>query len=192
VDACVVGAVDTLCTARTLEHLDRLHRLRNPQQDEEPIPGEAAAFVVLEPRSTGRATRASAACVAWAASAMEPGEKRSVPGTHLTRAVQECLHRSDTPKVTPGLILSDMGGRKQEALHLAFARIRAFPDQAYAARLVHPAESLGDVGAATGPLLMVLATLFQRAASGSQPHALLTTETREQHGAACLIAPERK
>jgi len=190
VDACILGAVDTLCTPRTLEHLDRQRQLRN-DLEEGLVPGEAAAFLVLEPLRPHHRGRAMAHLAAWAEGAALANEKNPLPGAILTRATRECLRRAAYRDETPGLILSDMGGAKHEALEVAFARFRAFRNQASSALLLHPAESLGDVGAATGPLLMVIATLCHLHGRAPQGDALLTTNTRPGRSAVCLVRPER-
>jgi 3-oxoacyl-[acyl-carrier-protein] synthase-1 len=191
VDACVLGAVDTLCTPRTLEHLDRQRLLRNDQEEDGMIPGEAAAFLVLEPLRARPPVSPLACVAAWADSAALADEKPPLPGAVLTRATRECLRRGGERDATPGLIVSDMGGAKHEALEVAFARFRAFRDQASSALLLHPAECLGDVGAATGPLLMVLATLCHVHGMAPRGDALLTTNTRTGRSAVALIRPER-
>lgn len=190
-DACILGAVDTLCSPRTLEHFDRQRQLRNELEEEGLVPGEAAAFLVLEPLRPHHRGHAMAHLAAWAEGGPLPDEKNPLPGAILTRATRECLRRAAYRDETPGLILSDMGGAKHEALEVAFARFRAFRNQASSALLLHPAESLGDVGAATGPLLMVLATLCHLHGNVSQGDALLTTNTRTGCSAVCLVRPER-
>lgn len=190
-DECVVGAVDTLCAPRTLEHLDRLQLLRNEEKEDGMIPGEAAAFLVLGPRLSAPPERPPAFLASWADSAPLPDERPLLPGAVLTRATRECLRRGGEREAAPGLIVSDMGGEKQDALEVAFARFRAFRDQASTAELFHPSECLGDVGAATGPLLMVLATLYSRHGGGPRGDALLTTSSRSGRCAVGLIRPER-
>ncbi|RKH19234.1 hypothetical protein D7X74_07390 [Corallococcus sp. CA047B] len=189
-DACVLGAVDTLCSPRTVEHLDRQCRLRNSLEVEGRVPGEAAAFLVLEPLRPQ--SRALSQLAAWGEGTPLQGEKSPLPGALLTRATRECLRSSAANNESPGLILSDMDGSKHEALEMAFARFRAFRDQASAASLLHPSESLGDVGAATGPLLMVLATLCLLHGSGLPGGALVATHTPPGHGAVCRVLPEKR
>lgn len=186
VDACVLGAVDTLCTPGTLEYLDGHHRVRNAFQEEGLVPGEAAAFLVLEPMRRGAPSLARLA--SWAQAARLPTETQPLPGAILTRAVRECLRRAALREATPSWLLSDMGGAKDEALEVVFARFRALPGQASEALLLHPAESLGDVGAATGPLLLALATLGLR--NGTRGPMLMTTR-RPGMGAAALVQSPR-
>jgi 3-oxoacyl-[acyl-carrier-protein] synthase-1 len=155
------------------------------------LPGEAAAFLVLEPLGSSQRERALVQLTSWADSAAPSGDKTPLPGSILARAASECLRRAAIGGTSPSLILSDMNGAKHEALELAFARIRAFPDQASSALLLHPAESLGDVGAATGPLLMVLATLCHLHGGAPPGDVLLATSAPTGHSAVSLIQPTR-
>ncbi len=152
--AALVGAVDSLIRPEVLRKLDRAGILPNADHGGV-IPGEAAAFVLLEPAEASPAT--GAACRLRAiALADEPTADTDDPNRAegLTRALREILTQAGAVQIPP-LAICDLNGNRYRAVEWAMAwpRVLRFQD----ADLVfwHPADCLGDTGAASGIVNLV-------------------------------------
>lgn len=141
-----VGGIDSHFEVEVLRRLALAGRLVGEDSGDGFVPGEAAAFVLLGP-PRGRGVRVCAAAHVGAASLRE--------GT--AQAVQALLRTTETPPIRH--VYAGSTGENVWAREWSIARLRCAEHFAAEARLDHPAEFIGDVGAAVGPLLVGLATI---------------------------------
>jgi 3-oxoacyl-[acyl-carrier-protein] synthase-1 len=153
----VVGGVDSYLFPRWLEPLDRAYRIRSDRNVDGFCPGEAAAFFLVEPE----AQAAERGVAAWAvirgaagdSCALAPGEANT--GATLAAVLEPLLKTGPSPLIVCGL--NGEVGRMKE---WAFTVSRLGPALGTAFALEHPARCLGDVGAASGAVLVALAVRF--------------------------------
>jgi 3-oxoacyl-[acyl-carrier-protein] synthase I len=157
---CVVGASDSWLDPETLIELDETRRLKTEEIRDGFIPGEAAAFVVLERADTALQRHHPAYARCSEVSIAQESNTRDVDSVCTGQALAECLYpvtarlrRSSSPLRA---VLCDLNGESYRATEWAYAYARVFRDSANPCprTLLHPADCIGDVGAATGALLL--------------------------------------
>ncbi|MBJ6759812.1 TIGR02270 family protein [Myxococcaceae bacterium JPH2] len=153
---CIVGGIDSLVEPLTLEALDNLQLLRSPTQPAKMLPGEGAAFVLVEKRRT--AEKRGATIHAWLGGAREARDdtNRLAGSPWVGRALAEVLQASigeaSLAHEPPGWVVGDLNGDERRAQDWGFAlvRMKGTHDLGELPHW-HVAESFGALGAATGP-----------------------------------------
>lgn len=152
VDACIVGGIDSLVDPNVLEALGGLHLLATPARAAGILPGEGAAFVLVERAVAARRRGATVhAVLSGFAEARGPGRLVEVhePGRALAEAIAGSLAASHT---APGFVIGSLNGDERRALDWGYAQVRLQARGVLRdAAEWHPATSFGDLGAATGP-----------------------------------------
>lgn len=195
IDRCLVGGVESRVEPQFLEIADALDLLKTNENPVGFIPGEAAAFFLLE-----RCESAAPAALrpqAWLTSAVQAVEKRTQfseeppLGQGLEQAIRAACQGSGSGHGPPAFLLGDLNGLERRAWDWGHALVRLRP----AVDLGHlplwlPALSFGETGAATGALAVCLAVrAFERGyAPGGHALVWLASENGAR-GAITLAAP---
>jgi 3-oxoacyl-[acyl-carrier-protein] synthase-1 len=158
-EAVVVGGVDSFFDGRLLRELDRDKRILGARSSDGFIPGEGAGFILLT-RQTGASDSSRTAAILGIGSARDAGH-RSAPqparGEGLAGAIE--VMRSGSRLPTPiANIYASLNGESFGAKEWGVASLRHRDLFTSTSELHHPADCYGDTGAATGALLMALAT----------------------------------
>lgn len=197
---CVVGGADTFLDPDAIDALDRAFRLRSERSADGYLPGEAAAFVVLE--TAGHAAGRGAAPLATLAGyglADEPrplGSDEPCIGEGLCESIRQVVERAGRggASVPPfAWVMSDQNGERHRAKEwaLAVARLHELLDPAF--ELWHPAENFGDTGPAAVPLLAAMAAETFRRDAAPAPAALVVASSDGPARAGLLLrGRERK
>ena len=158
----IVGAVDGYLDEFTLEWLHDTGRLKTEDNPKGFVPGEAAAFVVLETLSAVQARAGKAlARLVGVGNTIESNsiyDKSPCTGDGLTGAIRSALEAAGAAS-SLALVVCDLNGERYRANEWGFAMSRSFSAGSSPAVLWHPADCLGDCGAAAGVLNMVFGTL---------------------------------
>ncbi len=156
----IVGGVDSYLDEATLDWLADINRLKTDSTVNGIIPGEGAAFVVVEKRELAAVNGGS--CLArldGIATSMESnGIYADTPcrGEGLTNTLQLTLGGLPDHGVDTALVVCDLNGERYRALEWGLALGRALAAVQRSPAIWHPAESIGDTGAAAGPINLVL------------------------------------
>jgi 3-oxoacyl-[acyl-carrier-protein] synthase I len=186
VQSCIVAGVDSYLSADRLAVLDGAYRLKSPRNVDGFCPGEAAAAVLLEgPRS--RRAGAVKATIAAIGLGLEPEPLRSEKVSTCAGLVQ-ALRGALPPEGSPDFLLCDLNGESYRAFEWGVAQARLGARLEGLGRAVMPARSVGDVGAATGTLL--LTTAVEAFARGWAPggEALIFTASEGSLRAAARVS----
>lgn len=184
-DRCIVGGVDSLLDGDTLQTLHAKRRLKSQDAPDGLQPGEAAAFVLLEPLRAARRRGARVHGLVTAVGVVPPdgAPRQSAPGVLLGRAVAEVV----TPEASERVwFISDLNGEPGRALEWGHFLVRlasthpALPDSP----AWYPATSLGDTGAASGAIgLCAAVRAFARGYAPAEAALVLSSSEGPARGA---------
>ena len=158
----IAGGVDSYRDLRVLGTLDHEQRVKSDVHLDGFIPGEGAAFLLLADRAAAAAAGlVPLATIAGAAAALEAGHLYSAQpyrGDGLAATIA-ALVATGAMTAPVQEVYSSMNGESHWAKEwgVGFIRNRAafLPDHG----MHHPADTVGDTGAACGPLMVGLAAL---------------------------------
>ncbi|VWX55958.1 conserved hypothetical protein [Burkholderiales bacterium 8X] len=167
---CLVGGVDTLIQLRVLRWLQRNDRLRTEVWVDGLIPGEAAAFIVVEAGRGARARGARALCrfegLGYEGVAEAPSLPDHARAQALSRVLKAALPCGDA-RGRIERVYGDLNGENLRALEWGIASLRVLDAAGIDAETIHPADGIGDVGAASCVMNIGLAAFWLR---DRQPH----------------------
>jgi len=195
VDVCAVGGVDSLLESGYLQFLLEERKLKAGNFPVGLLPGEAAGFVVVETLEHARKrgaevlARVSPVHTAMEAAPSHGDDPGRADGT--TRVLREAL--ADAPCGPGGVwrIVNDLNGERWRFLEWAMADARALSKLPPEWRLWHPADSFGDIGAATGAAhLCIAARAFQRGYARGEAILVCNSSEGGERAAAAVFRAE--
>ncbi len=177
-----VGGVDSYLHRPWLERLDREWRLLSTRNPDGLQPGEAAGFVLLEHAGAAEARGLAplAAVRAHGSCRVAPGQPQTT-GAELSRLLEPLL------PAEPPLVYCDLNGESARTREWAFAvsRLgRCLPD-GYAVE--HPASALGDTGAASAAMSLVLAAHALHAGDAGRRSAVIWAAAEDGERRAAVL-----
>lgn len=189
--AVVVGA-DTFIDRDRLSLLDRDLRIKSPRATAGMIPGEGATALVLESAVAAVRRRARVlATLGEIGTGEEPqtiGGDRESSGRGLTHALRAAL--AGGASHTPRWVLCDLNGEAYRAVEWGTVSVRLARELGASARLTHPADGLGEIGAAIGGVLIAQALGGFARGYAPAPEALLWAGSdRGLRAAVRVLAP---
>jgi len=188
----LVGGVDSFLDLRRLAELDAEQRILGEQVMDGFVPGEAAAVLLLGRPGAGRRLGLPAlARVAGVGLGAEKGHRYSSEpyrGDGLDGAFQALF--GALPQGLPRVetVYAGFNGEGLPAKEWGVAFLRSSARFAPELQIEHPADCLGDVGAASGAVMLGLAALGLRQGKLRGPCLLWCTSDREPRAAALLGA----
>jgi len=189
VDAILVGGIDSLCDAETLTRLDEDGRVLGASHDGGLIPGEGAAFVLIE-RNENRGMRSDETIATVLATTTRHEVchfRQELPNrAEALTAVFHELH--DQIGVRADLMYTCETGEPFWTEELANAYLRNGPLMPEPFRRTMQADAFGDLGAASGAVLMAIGSHnLARLERPAAPVLLLCGSSDEGHVGACLV-----
>ncbi|MBI3776151.1 MAG: hypothetical protein HY273_11475 [Gammaproteobacteria bacterium] len=177
-DFCILGGVDSYLLAERMIYLDQTRRIRTDRNVDGFIPGECAAMVMLE-RAADAEHRGMRvwATVSKAVFEHEPQtawSDRASTGKGLADAVSKAL-TTESGSDRAEWIYCDLNGESYRAFEWGVIRSRLSSRLGTMKKLVHPADCVGDIGAATGALLIACAQQAFKRQYATAREALLWT-----------------
>lgn len=181
--AVAVGAVDSWLFAPWLAAADADWRLRCDRNVDGFLPGEGAAFVVVEGRGDAERRGAAPLAAVRGSSAARFERARGLPntGVELAAALERVL------PATPPLVVCDLNGEAWRAKEWAFAMTRLGRRLGAEHALELPALALGDVGAAAGLVQAALAVHYLRTKHADRPGAVVWAAADDGERRATLL-----
>ena len=160
--AALVGGVECYHSIETLHWLEAQDRLKLEEQPNGFIPGEGAGFVLLCSRAEAERLRLPVAAeLLTAGRGIEPrpwfAEKPTI-GEGLTQAFNTIFSDEHCPDERIRVTYCDLNGESWRADEWGYAYVRTGTRHGSPLDLRHPAANWGDVGAASGTLLVALAS----------------------------------
>jgi 3-oxoacyl-[acyl-carrier-protein] synthase-1 len=156
--ACLVAGVDSFLRARSLLWLDEHMRLKTPKNPDGVVPGEAAAAVLLASapgRTDAPSVRVSG--LGFATEAAHVLSEEPLLGLGMTAAARAALGEAGIGMHEIALRVADVAGEAYGFKELVLCAARLIRQGVEQFPLLHPAESIGDVGAAAGCVAVIVA-----------------------------------
>lgn len=195
VDFAVVGGLDSLLHSVYLRVLLEEGRLKSPETPAGLIPGEAAAVVVLE-RAAEAAQRGAKVLglLGNVATEREPEPHRpaaAIEGKALSRAVARAIEQGGGAARFGGIV-TDLNGERWRSLEWALVETRTLGGLAPGWEMWHPADCVGDIGAATGVFHLVLALRAFARGYGGTAGTLMTAASVGGERVVVSVFPEER
>jgi 3-oxoacyl-[acyl-carrier-protein] synthase-1 len=180
-------SIDSLLHRETLAYLSRTGCLKGSNEPRGLVPGEAAGCIAVESAAMARRwNRDALARIEGIGVAAEPGTIDSdAPclGEGLTAAIATALGEAGWRGTEVADVYADLTGETWRAHEWILASCRILG----AVDVVHPADCVGDVGAAAAPLLLSLAsTALACGHAGSGRILAFCISRGAARGAVCL------
>jgi hypothetical protein len=194
VEACLVGAIDSLVEPETAGLLAELRLLKSAESPVGMMPGEAAAFCVLERRATAlrRGARIEAILEPPAITQERIHRFSALPSTG--EALAEVMQRVATPAADEpvGQVLHNLNGDAWRAMEWGSALCRLPPESPLRNGSPWlPAASFGDTGATSGALALCMGTrAFTRRYARTRRILVALSSYSGEKGAFVLRSPE--
>lgn len=179
----LVGGVDSFWDLHWLSTLSAQERLLTENSQDAFAPGEAAVFILLKSPTQA----ANRVCIFPPGIGLEPGHRYSQEpylGAGLDSAVKEAFTNFKGAPIES--VFSGMNGEGMCAKEWGVSMIRSKPRFTDSPAIIHPADSLGDVGAAMAPLLMGYAATLLTLNKIKGPCLLWSSSDFADRGAACM------
>jgi 3-oxoacyl-[acyl-carrier-protein] synthase I len=180
----LVGGIDSYFEADTIDWLLQREQLKTEFWPWGFIPGEAAVFLAL---TAGGAP--GSALIRSVALAREPvGEQADdvCIGQGLTRAASRAIAKAQAPI---DYLICDMNGDPYRADEFGYTTVRIAGNFTDGMEFQTPADCVGDVGAASMPLHLALASCRRRASNRREHVLVLGSSFSRERGAATLLTP---
>ena len=155
--ACYLVGVDSLTDTMRARRLWAQRQLFEPANPDGFIPGEAGVCLLL----TARADAASMTAICGVGAGRDDTDLFT-SGRGLSEAVRSALGDSGLGAQTLRALIHDSSGARRYAEELALTCQRPPFNQALHAKLFSPADTTGEIGAASGPLSLAMAAFFAK------------------------------
>jgi 3-oxoacyl-[acyl-carrier-protein] synthase-1 len=186
----LVGGVDTFYDGRLVQKLFEDKRLLVAGNMDGFIPGEGAAFLLLSREETPLIPHADKTVYLYEpGTASEPGHLASTQpyrGEGLASAVTAALDNAPTGKIRT--LYSSMNGEHFFAKEHGVALMRNNARLEENMKIEHPADCLGDLGAAFGPVAMGIAAAQLLDGRAASPCVVCCSSDGEPRAAAVMHA----
>jgi 3-oxoacyl-[acyl-carrier-protein] synthase I len=187
---CIVGGVDSYLLETRLDTLDAAWRLRSSRTVDGFIPGEAAVMLLLETAAHAKARGATILATLNALGEATESEtihsQKNSTGEGLTQAIETALNATQPP---PGIdtVYGSLNGESYYAFEWGVTLTRLNAALATTQPLIHPADAVGDIGAATGGLLLACATEAFKKHPEAHATSLVWTSANNGHRMALTL-----
>lgn len=186
---CIVAGVDSYLDDESLRRLDAAYRLKSERNVDGFIPGESGVLLLLETLEQAKRRKAPVlAKIAGLGRSIEKedigSEKRS-SGHGLVEAID---HLDEAEKgLSYPWVVCDLNGESYRSQEWGNVLCRSAKRFETLKRLWHPADCVGDVGAASGGLFIALASRAFARGYAPAEEALLWCSSDKGQRAACRV-----
>jgi 3-oxoacyl-[acyl-carrier-protein] synthase-1 len=189
VEFCIVAGVDSYLLEERLEFLDQSWRIKSGKNVDGYIPGEAASMILLERADRAKARNRSgqaaiSSCGTGKESQSMTGDQHS-SGAGLSEAIEKAVKQNEKKEIR--WVICDLNGESYRSFEWGVVQTRMNKTFSELKTLTHPADCIGDVGAATGGVLISYAVqAFKRGYHVSDQALLWTASDDGLRAALCI------
>lgn len=157
---CVVAGVDSYLVAPTLAALDTSRRIQTAENSDGCIPGEAGAAVLLAPAPGVTGVRCVG--IGFGTEPAPIDSEEPVRADGLTEAIRKAFADSGLGYEQMAFRIADVSGGQYGFKETSLALLRTMRVRKEEFPIWHPADCVGEVGAAAVPLMLAVAVAAQR------------------------------
>ena len=187
---CIVGGVDSYLLDNRLQYLDKSYRIRSERNVDGFIPGEASVMLMLETETTAKARGATIlakiTAISEGAETDTISSEKTSSGSGLSQSIQGILE-STNPANSFKTVYCSLNGESYYAFEWGIQLARLSQVFENLTDLIHPAEYVGDIGAATGGLLVACAANALAQGNIEDNKALLWSSADNEHRMALCL-----
>ena len=162
VTSVLICGVDSLLVAGTLNHYHEHRRLLTADNSDGFIPGEAATAVLLGTLTDNSHANLAVTGIGYGAEPAPIGSENPLRGDGLAAAIKQAVADADVKYAQMAYRLTDNSGEQYGFKEAALAMARTLRPVKPEFDILHPADCIGEVGAATVPALLVAAEMAER------------------------------
>lgn len=163
VEASIFGGVDSLLNQNDLDLFDAKFRIKRPGLSRGLIPGEGACFLAVTTRESARDRVVRGTLLGVGLAEEDPAftllSDGHPTGKGLQKALSAALLDASVPESDINFRISDLSGEEYSVIDTLIASTRFYRSRRDIAGCWYPAASLGDIGAGSGALSVIVATL---------------------------------
>jgi 3-oxoacyl-[acyl-carrier-protein] synthase I len=180
----VIAAADSLLLGPTLSELDARGRLLTPRNSDGFIPGEAAGALLIAARpGNGRHLFCEGIGLANEEATIESGEPFRADG--LSEAIRKALGDAGREMHDLDFRIADCSGEQYYFKEAALALSRTLRQRKERFDIWHPADCIGEVGAAAGAAMLSVALISSR--KGYNPGSNILLQSSGDGGARAAV-----
>ena len=194
VDGCVIGGVDSFLNELDIDRLEAAYRL-NREGEDGMIPGEGAAFLLVTAEEFARGRPVLGRILGFGIADENPDTVLISDGHPTGRGLQQALTKASDDAGLPESAIdwrvSDLNGERYRTIDNLLAVSRFYRSPREIPDIWHPAECVGEIGAAIGALLITVSLTALE--NGYAPGDIAMCEASSDAGlrAACLVSGSR-
>jgi len=193
---CIVGGIDSLVEYPSLAWLEEKGRLRTDDRPRGFIPGEAAAFMVLELESTAIKRGVPLLCeicsLGYVVEDVNIFSDKPFIGVGLAESINNSLTRKQMEIEKINGIICDLNGEYYRFKEWGLTQTRIFKNSSSLPELWHPAECFGDVGSASAIVHSVIAIAGINREYFNGPNLLIWTSSDTGGRGSVLLTASNK
>jgi 3-oxoacyl-[acyl-carrier-protein] synthase I len=182
----IVAGADTYLVAGTLSAFDERGRLRTPGNSNGFIPGEAAAALLLGAGNAGPGLAIRSLGLAAERASIESEEPLRAEG--LTKAFSRALKSAGMEMREIGYGIGTMSGEQYWFKEFALATSRLLRDHQGPMDIWHPADAIGETGAAALPCCLAVAWMAAHKGYEAGDPVLVTASNDDGRRAALILS----
>lgn len=189
----IVAGVDSYLDAATLSGFEKRRRLKTAKHSDGFIPGEAASAIIVSYRPLPSRPLLSVLGMAFATerATVESGEPLRAEG--LTAALREALALGGIEMADVGYRVTTVNGESYYFREAALAMSRVMRRRSdKIIDLWHPADSIGDTGAASAVVCANVAAMAAAKSYASGPLVVLHASNDDEGRAVMLLGPQTR
>lgn len=192
IPACLIGGVDCYKDIDTLHWIESLGRLKKADQPHGFLPGEGSGFILVCSKKIATYYQLKGFCeIMQIGRAIEPKPwylNNPTIGEGLTKALQQVLKLEGSKGYKADVTYSDLNGESWRADEWGYAYLRTAKYHGEPLDIKHPADCWGDVGAASGTLLVgVACDEFSRHRHAKKTALIWSASDTRTWRSACLL-----
>jgi 3-oxoacyl-[acyl-carrier-protein] synthase-1 len=185
---CIVAGVDSYLVAGTLTEYEKRDRILTPLNSNGFLPGEAGAAILLGSPGSGSKNKVTISGVGFGNETATIESEEPLRADGLVQAIKAAIKDSGLIMGDLDFRITDVSGEQYAFKEASLALTRILRDRKEEFDLWHPADCIGEVGAAIGPVISTVSNASMKKGYSSGNNVLVHMGTDEGNRAAWTMS----